>query len=252
MSYDPNGMLSNGGSNPPADGVFVRLQMMQNPERLDAAAFATWPVIARTPNAREHRQVIVAGRSAEFYAVPSYWSPSETDLVWFVKSPFFDDRMVVVTVVRAESPLRAEAERLVTSLRFFDPAPINLTPALTRAEAIARVTSRSGLSLTRIEAKLILRKELGAPSRFGYDFYTDPDALTWVVAYAGTGIHPVRVGGIHIDRGPNAPTPAPTPGPCLSTVEVFPADGMIGSTHGGGCDLQSWPGWFDALVDRGS
>jgi hypothetical protein len=251
FSYDPNGMLNNGGNNPPADGVFIRLQMMQNPERLDTAAFAVWPLIAQTPNARDHRQIVLAGQSAEFYAVPSYWSPSETDLVWFVKSPFFDDRMVVVRVVRAESPLRAEAERVVTSLRFFEPAPINLTPTMSRAEAIARVASRSGLSLTRIEAKLILRKELGAPSRFGYDFYTDPDALTWVVAYAGTGIQPFRV-GVFVDRGPTAPTPAPTLGPCLSTVEVFPADGMMGSTHGGSCDLQSWPSWFDTLVDRGS
>jgi hypothetical protein len=248
MSYDPNGMLDNGGSNPPADGVFVRLQMMHNPERSDASAFALSPLNPYRRNVREQRTVTLAGQPAEFYAAPSYWASTETDLFWYLKSPFFADRVVVVTVVRAESPLRAEAERLVTSLRFFQPTAVNLVPSVSRSEIIARVSSRPGLTLTRIEAKLVLRKDLETAGSFR-DGYSDPDALAWVVAYAGDGIHRMGSGGPFIPGAVRAP---PAPALCLSTVDIYPADGQPAATSSGGCDTKSaWPTWFDALADRG-
>jgi hypothetical protein len=254
MSYDPAGM-DNSGSMPGPGQILVRLQMIQNPSGLDPVAFAAMPIGGIHELIRGHRRVTVAGEPAELYEVgnipPSSPDHPETTLFWYLRSPFFADRMVVISLARPESTLRAEGERIVASLRFFQPTPISFIPTVSRADAIARVTSRPELALTRIEAKLVLRKELEATKRFGIDWYSDPDALAWVVVYAGSGIHQQSFGGV-----PSSlllSTPAPTPGPCLSGLVVFPADGEPGSSIGPGCDTRSsWPSWFDALIDRGT
>ena len=251
FSYDPTGM-DNDGNNPPAEGVSIRLQMMQNPRGLDPAAFMHQ--YSGGPRVLDQRSVTLAGQPAELVAVRSLWSDAATELLWYLRSPYFLDRVVALHLVRPESPLRADAERLVSSLRFFPPTPISFIPVVTRAEAIARVMSRPELTLTRIEAKLVLRKELEAAIGRGTDFYTDPDALTWVIAYAGTGIFRSGPGALRIPGTQSAPPPPPTPQPvCLSTFVAFPADGEIGSTIGPGCDTtSSWPAWFDGLVDHGT
>lgn len=253
MSYDPAG-IDNSGSVPGPGQLLVRLQMYPNLHGLSPAAFAAaTPLGLDFPTIRTQKQVTIAGQPAELYEVGNVSRPTpdwpETTLLWYLRSPFFADRMVVISLDRAESALRAEGERIAASLRFFQPTPISFVPKVSRAEAIARVTSQSGLALTRIEAKLVLRKELQATGQFGIDWYTDPDALTWVVVYAGTGIHQQRFGGVPFRLLPV--TPAPT-APCLSGLVIFPADAEAGSQIGPGCNTQSpWPTWFDSLVDHG-
>jgi hypothetical protein len=254
MSYDPAGM-DNSGSIPGPGQILVRLQMYQNPNGLDPAAFAVaLPMGVHFPTVRSQRQVTIAGQPAELYELGnvSRTSPDwpETTLLWYLRSPFFADRMVVISLYRPESALRAEGERIVASLRFFQPTPLSFVPKVSRGDAIARVTSQPGLALTRIESKLVLRKELQATGQFGIDWYTDPDALTWVVVYAGSGIHQQRFGGVPFRFLPS--TPAPTQAPCLSGLVIFPADGEAGSQIGPGCNAQSsWPTWFDSLIDHG-
>jgi hypothetical protein len=251
MSYDPARMESSGGI-PGREQVLVRLQMVQNPTGLAPAAFAATPFGGIREMIRDQKQVTIAGQAAELYEVgnipPSSPDQSETTLFWYLKSPFFADRMVLVSLARPDAALRAEGERIVASLRFFQPTPINFVPTVSRAAAITRATARAGLVLTRIEAKLVLRKELEATKRFGVDWWSDPDALTWVVVYSGTGIYQVNFGpGFR----PNA-TPAPPPPPCLLGLVIFPADGESGSQIGPGCDTgSSWPTWFDSLIDHG-
>ena len=253
MSYDPARMESSGGI-PGREQILVRLQMVQNPTGLTPAAFAATPFGGIREMIRDQKRVMIAGQAAELYEVgnipPSSPDQSETTLFWYLKSPFFADRMVLVSLARPDAALRAEGERIVASLRFFQPTPINFVPTVSRAAAITRATSRAALILTRIEAKLVLRKELEATKRFGADWWSDPDALTWVVVYAGTGIYQVNFGPVF--RPPNAP-PAPTPAPCLSGLLIFPADGESGSQIGPGCDTgSSWPTWFDSLIDHWS
>src|SRR5256885_10194036 len=67
MSYDPTGM-DNEGNTPPPGGMFLRLQMQANPDRLDAASFLR----ARgqgSGGVLEHSQVVVPGQPAEAYLV---------------------------------------------------------------------------------------------------------------------------------------------------------------------------------------
>jgi hypothetical protein len=252
MSYDPAGMNVNGGSNPEPGQIFVRLQMMQNPEHFAPADFQSFMSRGGGALVREQHPVSIAGQPAESYTIWQSQIPPyaylETKLHWYLRSPFFDDRMVVIVATPADSPLRTDVERVVASLRFFQPSAVNLIPTITRSEIIARVTSRPGLTPTRIEAKLVFRKDLDATGKLGRDFYSDPDALAWVVAYAGPGIHGVNFGGV-FGVAPANPRP---PELCLSTADIYPADGQPGMAASGGCDTKAaWPTWFDALPDRG-
>jgi hypothetical protein len=244
MSYDPTGMNLNAGSSPDPGQVHIRLQMIQNPEHRTPAEFQAF-MNRGGVFVRDQHQLTIARQPAESYTIWQSEIPPltylETKLQWYVRSPFFDDRVLVITAQPADSPFRLEVERLVASLRFFQPTAVNLVPTISRSEIVARVTSRPGLALSRIEAKLILRKDLDATGKLGRDFSSDPDALAWVVAYSGTGIHPVIF----------APFPRPTY-VCLSTYDIYPADNEPGMTATGGCDPKSaWPSWFDSLPNRG-
>ena len=248
MSYNPEGMYLNSGSSPNPGQVHLRLQMIQNPEHRTPAEFQAF-MNRGGVFVRDQHRVTIAGQPAESYTIWQSEIPPfahlETKLQWYVRSPYFDDRIVVVTAQPADSPFRAEAERLVASVRFFQPTAVNLVPTISRSEIITRVMSRPGLGLTRIEAKLVFRKDLDATGKLGRDFSSDPDALAWVVAFAGTGIHVMYFG-----PGPGGHRPAADA--CLSTVDVYPADDEPAMTASGGCDTKSeWPSWFDSLPNRG-
>ena len=249
MSYDPTGM-DNDGNMPPLGGAVLRLQMQQNPDRLDAADFLRIRGLGVGPDVLERLQPLIAGQPAEFYSVrhtfPVEMRREEATLFWFLKSPFFDDRIVVISGVPGDSALRTEMEQIVASLRFSQPASVNLTPTISRADALARVLSHPGLVVDRIEAKLVLWKELEATNQFGRSGMDDPDSLVWIVVYSGKGIQiPIHV------PPPSTAGPSWTPEPCLWAFEDFHADTSVGSS-GVGCNSRfTWPPWFDALPDHG-
>ncbi|OLB82655.1 MAG: hypothetical protein AUI15_37570 [Actinobacteria bacterium 13_2_20CM_2_66_6] len=248
MSYDPTGM-DNSGNTPPPGGIFFRLQMQQNPDRLDAAAFLRARGQGTGNGVLEHSQLVIAGQPAEFYLVrqplPLGMAHLEQTLSWYLRSPFFDDRMVVISAVPGDSQLRAEVERIVASLRFARPAAVNLMPTISRADALARVLSRPGLAVDRIEAKLVLYKELEATNQFGRSGMDDPDSLVWVVVYSGKGIPNRFLGPPPMTTGSTQ-----TPEPCVWAWEVFHADTSPGST-GFGCNPRfTWPEWFAGLPDH--
>jgi len=249
MSYDP-ARMDNDGNMPPAGGALVRLQMQQNPDRLDAAHFLRIRGLGVGPDVLERLQPIIAGQPAEFYSVrhtfPVEMQRQEATLFWFLRSPFFDDRMVVISAVPGDSQIRADVERIVGSLHFAQPAAVNLTPTISRAEALARVLSRPGLVVDRIEAKLVLYKELEATNQFGRSGMDDPDSLVWVVVYSGKGIGLPPHGPPSFGSGPSQ-----TPEPCIWAFEVFHADASLGSSQIG-CNARfTWPPWFAALPDHG-
>ena len=251
MSYDPTGM-DNEGNTPPPGAIFFRLQMQQNPDRLDAASFLRARGQGTGPGVLEHSQVLIAGQPTELYLMrqqlPLGMAHLEKTLYWFLKSPYFDDRMVVITAVPGDSPFRADIERIVGSLHFDRPAAVNLTPTVSRADALARVLSRPGLVVDRIEAKLVLYKELEATNQFGRSGMDDPDSLVWVVVYSGKGI------GLPMHHGPPPALnsgPTTTPEPCLWAWEVFHADAAPGSSGAGCYASVIWPEWFAGLPDHG-
>jgi len=226
------------------------LQMQQNPDRLDAAGFLRAKGQGAGPGVLEHSQVLIAGQPTEFYLLrqqlPVEFARLEKTLYWFLRSPFFEDRMVVISAVPGDSPFRADVERIVGTLHFAQPAAVNLTPTISRAEALARVLSRPGLVVDRIEAKLVLYKELEATNQFGRSGMDDPDSLVWVVVYSGKGIR-IKIHG----PGPPITTGATqTPEPCVWAWEVFHADTSPGSS-GFGCNSRfTWPEWFAGLPDH--
>jgi hypothetical protein len=249
MNYDPAGM-DNDGNTPPPGAIFFRIQMQQNQERLDAAGFLRARGQGVGSAVLEHSEVFVAGQPAEFYLVrqplPIGMTRLEKTLSWYLKSPFFDDRMVVITAVPGDSPFRADIERIVGSLHFDQPAAVNLTPTVSRADALARVLSHPGLVVDRIEAKLVLYKELEATNQFGRSGMDDPDSLVWVVVYSGKGIGLPRNGPPpSLNSGPTK-----TPDPCTWAFEVFHADASPGSSQIG-CNARfTWPEWFAGLPDH--
>ena len=248
MTYDPTGM-DNSGNTPPPGGIFFRLQMQQNLDRLDAAGFLRARGQGTGTGILEHSQVVIAGQPAEFYlvrqALPLGMAHLEKTLAWYLKSPFFDDRMVVITAVPGDSPLRADIERIVGSLRFARPAAVNLTPTISRADALARVLSRPGLVIDRIEAKLVLYKELEATNQFGRSGMDDPDSLVWVVVYSGKGIGLPMGGPPQLSSGP-----AKTLEPCMWAFDIFHADSSTGSSQIGCNPSFTWPEWFARLPDH--
>jgi hypothetical protein len=242
-NYDPTIPLPGNFSSsylPPTGGVYVRLQMQQNPERLAPAAFFA-PTNAPGFEVREHRALTLAGQPAEFWSTwrsqPSEFQRLEPTSWWYVRSPFFDDRMVVLTAAPGESALRAEVERIVASLQFYQPAAVSLAPTVTRQQAIehAAPTTRMGKpsTYTRVEAKLVLYKDWERVMSNGKSFVTDPDTLVWVVAYTGTGIT-TRRGDI-----------------CVWGVSVFAARPLEPENNVGvfACGTDAWPQAFDRLVD---
>ena len=249
-SYNPKG-LDYGGNAPPPGGILVRLQMEQNPDQLDPAAFVA-PQLKPSPGSevRQRDTTAVAGQTAEFLVTwqsqPSVWQTLEPTFTWYVRSPFFADRMVVIHAYPLASPLRPAVERMLTTLQFYRPLPVVLTPLVSREQAIANATAvqkNVGATLTRVEAKLVLYKELERAGDIGHSFATDPDMLVWVVAYEGSGLSCGRGGPL----GPPGMPPATTP-PCHFGFSVGPARppemvGIFGSRP-------SWPTWFDTLVDR--
>jgi len=248
MSYDPTSK-DNEGNMPPLGGALVRIQMQQNPDRLDAEDFLRIRGLGVGPDVLERRRPIIAGEPAEFYAVrhtfPADMQRQEATLFWFLRSPFFDDRMVVISAVPGDSQLRAGIERILESLHFDRPTAVNTTPTISRADALARVLSRPGLMVDRIEAKLVLYKELEATNQFGRSGVDDPDSLVWVVVYSGIGIGLPR----HVPPSLGS-EPSQTPEPCVWAWEVFHADASPGSS-GAGCNSRfTWPEWFAGLPDH--
>ena len=251
---------------PPPGGVGLALSLVivrSGEEQLDLEGFADRQVWTATCTAcrriLERREVTIAGQPAKFFSVsqnqPSPLDQLEPHLYWLVRSPFFADRVLVITGGPAALPGREELERIVASIQFFRPAPPILVPTRTKAELIASVIA-TGATITRINAKLMLNREferaynavLGAAASGPTAAYsgTDPDTLVWVVAFTGSGFTPTK-------GGPPGFGATRTPTPWAWSIAVLPARepyGWSGPSMGG--PEATWPAWFDQLVDRGT
>jgi hypothetical protein len=263
-SFDPRG-LEAGGNIPPTGEVLVRFEMQPNAERLDLEKFAESRVWTATCTAcrriLERAEVSVGGQPAKFFSVyqnqPGPFAEVEPNLYWLVDSPFLTERVLVIRAIPAASPRRSEVERIVSTLQFFQPSPVNLVPQRTRQQ-VADLMSANGWTVTRFDAKLMVWSEWenayndvlratsaasGGPS--GMRSARDPNTLVWVVAITGSGFTSMNGGP------PGAGFAAATPTPWDWRISVLPARepfGWEGPTAGG--PGAGWPAWFDALSDR--
>jgi hypothetical protein len=267
-SFDPRGMEASGNI-PPAGEVLVRFELQTNAEGLDLEKFADGRVWTATCAAcrriLERAEVTLGGQPAKFFSVyqnqPAGFAELEPNLYWLVRSPFLAERVLVIRAIPAASPRRSEVERIVSTLQFFRPAPLELVPQRTRQQVVD-LMSANGWTVTRIDAKLMVWSEWenayndvlkassavsGGPS--GMRGARDPDTLVWVVAVTGSGFTPMKGGP------PGAGSAATTP--TLPTlwdwrISVLPAREPFdwGGPSVGGPGA-GWPAWFDALPDRG-
>jgi hypothetical protein len=249
---------------PPPGSVGLGLRMetaRPGEEGLDLESFAGRRVWTATCAAcrkiLERGDLTIAGQPAKFFSVyqnqPTPLEQFEPHLYWLVRSPFFNDRVVVITGGPATSPGREDLERIVATIQFFQPASPILVPARTKAEVMTSMFG-AGLNITRFEAKLMLNREfegayndvLRASTSGPTASYsgTDPDTLVWVVAYTGSGFTPMK-------GGPPGSGATRTLTPWAWGMSVVPARepyGWAGPSFGG--PEATWPAWFDQLVDR--
>jgi hypothetical protein len=252
---------------PPPGGVGLSLSLdivRSGEEQLDLEGFADRRVWTATCTVcrriLERGEVTIAGQPAKFFSVsqnqPSPLDQLEPNLYWLVRSPFFADRVLVITGGPAASPGREELERIVATIQFFRPAPPILVPTRTKAEVIASV-SGAGRTITRSEAKLMLYRDfertyndvLRATTSGPTAVYAaiDPDTLIWVVAFTGSGFTPMKGGPPGLGEATRTPTP------WSWGISVLPARepyGWGGPSMGG--PEATWPAWFDQLLDRGT
>jgi hypothetical protein len=247
LSYEPD--LDFGGNVPPPGEVRVVVQLLPNFDGLDARAFAR--TTSRAGTVTHESDLTIAGQAAYTNIVqlnmsnPPPW-PTDTRS-WFVRSPYFDDRILVIQASPAGART-SDLDAIVASLRFAPPVVAPQTP-VSRAQATAKYTAGTFpvLRVDGIEAKLVTWKEYELADGGFHSGVNDPEQLIWLVLVTGEIAHP-RGGPPRIFAGgsPPPPTTPPTYPWMLSVVDAVSGNGFGMSC----CGSDARPKWFDGLTDR--
>lgn len=244
LSYEPD--LDFSGNLPPPGEVRVVVMLMPNFDELDPRAYAS--TTPRAGQISRESDVTIAGQTGFTNTVhlnmsqPPPW-PTDTRN-WFVRSPYFNDRMLVIQATPADARIN-DVDAIVASLRFAPPVVTPQTP-MSRAQATAKyaVGAFPVLRLDRIEAKLVTWKEYELAAGGFHSGVNDPEQLIWLVLVTGEIAHPRGGPMLLIDRSA-PPTPATYPW-ALFTVDAVSGDGTGFSC----CSRDARPTWFDGLTDR--
>lgn len=228
----------------------VRVELWANAERLSASEYADkhfkgggwWSLVSREPATIAGQSGVVVARNE------GHQPPDDRILVqryWIVPT-LRADRMLVIATSDG-SPYMSAVDRLVSSLRLFEPRTTRGAPDITREQVLARWTSGKSPA-PRAEAKLVPYAEAPADGRGNglQRLDRDPEMLVWVVAVSAQGAPPGFV--LPVGRGGLGGTPPPT----RWTVSVTPAystdpGNMLWTQYGSNDD---WPPYFDKLKDR--
>jgi hypothetical protein len=247
LSYEPD--LDFSGNVPPPGEVRVVVQLLPNFDGLDARAFAS--TTPRAGTITQESDVTIAGQAGYTNTVnlnvsnPPPW-PTDTRN-WFVRSPYFDDRILLVQASPA-SARTSDVDAIVASLRFAPPVVAQQTP-VSRAQATAKYTAGTFpvLHVDRIEAKLVTWKEYELAAGGFHSGVNDPEQLIWLVLVTGEIAHP-RGGPptFFADGSPPPPTTPPTYRWLLSVIDAVSGNGFAMSC----CGSDARPKWFDGLTDR--
>lgn len=235
-SYDPTVAAAQGAALSGHGGVLVTIRMRQNPKNLDPRHYYM-PEEAPDLKILDHAPDHLAGQYSETWLVwheqVAAYEWMEPTFRWFLRSPFFDDRMVVITVAPGDSDLQPEVRRIMQSLQFYQPAPPPRTPILRRDEvlrSVLRQQVQAGASLSRVETKLVRYKRVEAGMNAGQDLITEPDTLVWAVVMAGSDL---VCGSGSLRCSFTVAIEAARPPEHLSRRYAMP----------------EWPEWFEFLID---
>lgn len=162
---------------------------------------------------------------------------------WYLRHPSFDDRVLQVTVARADDPaIYAQGETVIQTLALFAPVSGSHT-LIPRADAIRPASSINGSdTLSSVEAKLMLVRDL-ATARGSAAGQADLDTPVWLILRTGDfayrGVYPLAKPG-------QSQVPFPH-----SRWEYTITDARNGALYEGASGIEgSGPGWWAALVDR--
>jgi hypothetical protein len=245
-SYDTTGM-DHSGNFPPAGGALVSVQVMPDHGIADLREFARVEYLGagRTLLAENVAEATLDGRGARrAYVVdvevdgPGSGSLTGRGTIryWFERSPFFTDRVFVVTA-RPIDAHATEVALLMKSLAFQPPVVAPQTPISRATVSATYVPNAMYLRIDAVEAKLVTWKDYEDAAASGRSYTHDPDALVWVVLVTGE-IDPPVLGPI------GRPSPRTVPY-LVNILDGVTGDGMGMSTGSG-----PRPAWFDALRDH--
>jgi hypothetical protein len=244
LSYEPD--LDFSGNLPPPAEVRVVVQLMPNFIGLDPRAYAS--TTPRSGQITQEGDLTIAGQPAFTNKVqlnmaqPLPW-PTDTRN-WFVRSPYFNDRMLVIQASPADARA-TDVAALVASLRFAPPVVAPVTP-MSRAQTTAKYATPvfPVLRVDRLEAKLVTWKEYELAAASFHSGVNDAEQLVWLVLVTGEVAFP---------RGPRpmgpvqtVPTTPPTYPWALYTLDAVSGD----PTGFSCCGPDARPKWFDGLTDR--
>ncbi|HET9809307.1 MAG TPA: hypothetical protein VFQ66_06380, partial [Candidatus Limnocylindria bacterium] len=232
LSYEPD--LDFSGNLPPPGEVRVVVQLLPNFNGLDPRAFAN-----TTPKAGQithEGDVTIAGQTGYTNTVrlnisnPPPWPTDKRN--WFVRSPYFSDRMLVIQASPANART-SDVDAIVASLRFARPVVAPQTP-ISRAQVVAKyaTTSFAVLRLDRLEAKLVTWKEYELAAGGFHSGVNDPEQLIWLVLVTGEIAHPRGGGPPRFSTG--ASPPPPTTPPTYPWI-LYVVDAVSGNGFGTSC-----------------
>jgi hypothetical protein len=242
LSYDPAGM-NYSGNLPPAGEVRVVIEAMNDYGAIDPRGYtqSSWLGLGKRS---DEADLMIAGQPAYAATFASASPPPwPGQRIWFVRSPYFSDRMFMI---QATANVRtSDVDALIASLRFFKPAP-PASATITRAQVMAQY-SKATYSATRVdkvEAKMVRWKDYEkAVGRFRSGT-NDPDELTWVVVVYGE-IQPPNHGPCCRTDDPSA-TPQTFKWEVHAFIAVTRDAGGMSSCCGPDANP---PTWWATLVD---
>jgi hypothetical protein len=223
------------------------VQLLPNFDGLDARAYAS--TTPRAGQMTQERDVTIAGQPGFTNAVhlnmlqQPPWSTDTRN--WFVRSPYFNDRILVIQARPADART-SDVDAIIASLRFAPPVVTPVAP-ISRAQATAKYATGASpvIRLDRIEAKLVTSKEYELAAASFHSGINDPEQLVWLVLVTGEIEHP-RGGPPRLFT-----TESPPPTPATYPWALFTVDAVTGDGTGFSCcGSDARPKWFDGLTDR--
>jgi hypothetical protein len=155
--------------------------------------------------------------------------------------------MLVIDAWPVDGATRAQAERVVSTLRLFALPPVPTAPAITRDQAERCYVTSQIRRADRVAAKLMLWRDYelllerlrpDGPRPWG----GEPDRLLWAVLIVGDIEPPMK--------GPPPPPSGTPPPPIAPRWIVRSVDAMDGQATAQDNGLDDEPSWWNMLADR--